>query len=226
MIDADDLQPLKVLGERLRQARLRARLSQAQFAKLLGVSKQTISSWETGNSPPMIANLLKASAVLSIEMSELFSDLSDDVRVRDFADKRIATAGSLLPMYGSEEECGAAIMDLGTGERPPSSNKYVATSMAYGPDDVAFTVTSRANEPKLKLGDECVLRVGKTPEPNQFVFAFVDNEFILRRYLPKDYNTHVGAILKAENPAFPPLVMKEGDRVLAVMAEFTSKNHD
>ena len=41
------------LAERVKQARLELRLSQRQFAKLVGVAQSTVSRWETGVDPPI-----------------------------------------------------------------------------------------------------------------------------------------------------------------------------
>jgi len=220
----DSQQPIKVLGERLRAAREAAGLSQTKLAKLLGVAKQTISAWEVGKQPPMITTILKISAVLGVDIRELFAGLSDDLSVKDFADQRISAAGSMLPLYGDEEQCGAAIMELDVRSDVPI--RSIATALVYGPKDVAYIVNSKANEPKLHLGDRVILRVGAAPEPEQFVFAVVQGEFVLRRYLPKEHKSSVGAILRAENKAFPDRLMDEKDQILGVMAEYSSANHD
>jgi DNA-binding XRE family transcriptional regulator len=39
---------IEELGERMRQARLRARLTQAEMAQRLGVTQPTVSNWEQG----------------------------------------------------------------------------------------------------------------------------------------------------------------------------------
>lgn len=43
------------LGDRLRKARKLARLSQDQMAEKMGVSRPTISSWETGKTQPKVS---------------------------------------------------------------------------------------------------------------------------------------------------------------------------
>lgn len=220
----DDVQQsaLKILAERIRIARVNAKLSQTELAKLLGVSKQTVSSWERGIAPPLITNLLKFAVLMGIDIRELLSGLSDDLAVHTFTDHRIGAVSSMLPLYSNEEECGAVIMDLEVIE----PKQFVATSQAHGKKDVSFTVTSKANEPKVYVGDRVDLRVGAEPDPGKFVFACVRGKFVLRRYLPKFSNTHIEAVLKAENPAFPQEVMGKDDRIIGVVAQFVSFNHD
>jgi transcriptional regulator with XRE-family HTH domain len=53
------------IGEQIRQARIRARLSQRELAEVLGVARTTVINWETGATPPTrhlaaIRSVLKA----------------------------------------------------------------------------------------------------------------------------------------------------------------------
>lgn len=47
------------------------KISQKQMSKELGVSKATMSSWETGKSLPNINQLYKISKILGVQMEEL-----------------------------------------------------------------------------------------------------------------------------------------------------------
>lgn len=226
MEDIGQNKSLRDLGKRVRQARMAAGLSQTQLSTLIGVAKQTISAWEGGKSPPMIPNLLKAAAVLRIDATELLSGLSEDLAIKEFAGRRLAASGGLLPLYGNEEECGAAMLKLTTQE----ARNFLPTSTTHGSKDAAFVVSSRANEPKFYMGDKITLRADddslKSIEPGKFVFAFADGRFVFRRYLPKTYGSPDGAKLEAVNPAFPPIFMKDGDKILGVMSVYISENHD
>lgn len=59
------------LGNNLFQARKRAGLSQEQVAEKLGVSRQTISKWETGESVPDIYQSKKLAKIYSLTLDEL-----------------------------------------------------------------------------------------------------------------------------------------------------------
>ncbi len=48
-------------GEKLYSLRTQAKISQLQLAEILGVSRQTVSKWETGNMLPEIDKLIKIS---------------------------------------------------------------------------------------------------------------------------------------------------------------------
>lgn len=60
-----------VLKNRLKEARAKQKLSQAQLAELVGVSRNTISSIETGQFNPTA----KLALVLCIALDEKFEDL-------------------------------------------------------------------------------------------------------------------------------------------------------
>lgn len=55
------------LGEVIREARLRAGLSQEQLGKKLGISDVAVSLWETGKTAPSGANTLRLIDVLGID---------------------------------------------------------------------------------------------------------------------------------------------------------------
>ncbi len=56
------------IGTKIRNARLNANLTQEQAAEFLGVSRQTISNWETEKTYPDIVSVVK--------MSDLYTSVS------------------------------------------------------------------------------------------------------------------------------------------------------
>lgn len=71
---------MDTIGSRIRQARNRKGLSQPQLAKLAGVSKGTVSMWETGVTKPKGENLMRLSSVLGMSPLSLVDGPSDDVK--------------------------------------------------------------------------------------------------------------------------------------------------
>jgi len=61
-------------GERLKQTRQQQHLTQATVADALHVSRQTISSWETGNSYPDIDSLLQLSDFYQLSLDTLLKE--------------------------------------------------------------------------------------------------------------------------------------------------------
>lgn len=59
------------LGENIREKRKELKLSQEYIAEQLGVSRQAVSKWETGQADPMAKNLVDLAQLFGITVSEL-----------------------------------------------------------------------------------------------------------------------------------------------------------
>jgi transcriptional regulator with XRE-family HTH domain len=80
---------LEALGERLRLARLRRRLTQAVVAARVGVSKQTLAKLEAGNASTSLATLVRLLGVLGLaqDLDRLASDDELGRRLQDIEQK-------------------------------------------------------------------------------------------------------------------------------------------
>ena len=67
------------LGEKIKERRKQAGLSQEQLAERLNVSRQAITKWETNKGIPDIANLIAISDEFGLSLDEL---IKDDVAVK------------------------------------------------------------------------------------------------------------------------------------------------
>lgn len=77
------------LPTRLRNARLRARLTQVDLAKQLRTTQGAISQWESGKTQPDLQNRIRLAEILKIPLAEILpeagqisDDLLTDPRVR------------------------------------------------------------------------------------------------------------------------------------------------
>ncbi len=62
------------IGIKIKNARLKARLTQEQVAEALGISRQTISNWETGKTYPDIISVVKLSDLYNISLDHLLKE--------------------------------------------------------------------------------------------------------------------------------------------------------
>ena len=62
------------LGEKLKEARKQAGLSQEQLSEKLGVSRSAIAKWETDNGIPDVDNLKALSKLLNVSIDYLLDD--------------------------------------------------------------------------------------------------------------------------------------------------------
>ena len=65
------------IGSKIKNARNRASLTQEQAAEALGVSRQTVSNWETGKSYPDIISVIKMSDLYSVSLDHLLKEEKD-----------------------------------------------------------------------------------------------------------------------------------------------------
>ena len=65
------------LGERLKEQRNKSGFSQEKVAELVGVSRQAVTKWETGQSAPSTANLITLSEIYGVSLGELISGVSE-----------------------------------------------------------------------------------------------------------------------------------------------------
>lgn len=68
MIDA------KFVAKCIKQARLDLKLTQEDFGKILGISKQSICSWEKGRNLPDIVNILRIVDISGKSFTQFFNE--------------------------------------------------------------------------------------------------------------------------------------------------------
>lgn len=64
---------VNMLGDRIREIRFAKKISQVELAKILGVTKQSVSNWENENIQPSIDMLSKIADALSVTTDYLLS---------------------------------------------------------------------------------------------------------------------------------------------------------
>lgn len=62
------------IGEKIYQLRKTANLSQEQFGEMLGVSRQSVSKWESNQSQPELQTIIEISKLFNISLDELLKD--------------------------------------------------------------------------------------------------------------------------------------------------------
>lgn len=63
------------LGEKLRENRVRCKMSQEFVAEAVGVSRQAVSKWENGISDPSTSNLIALAKLYGLSTEELLEGL-------------------------------------------------------------------------------------------------------------------------------------------------------
>jgi len=117
-------EPVVNLGARLREVRMRSKVSLRSVARQLGVSPSFVSQLETGKSQPSVATLYSLAQLLGVSIDDLFSadgvDGAVDAVGSDASDGTDA-AGGIAAIHADDAVPGA-----GAPERPPVSAAPVA----------------------------------------------------------------------------------------------------
>ena len=66
----------KTLAQALKDHRIRCKMTQEYVADALGVSRQAVSKWESGESEPTMANLSLLAKVYGVSLAQLLQDVS------------------------------------------------------------------------------------------------------------------------------------------------------
>lgn len=81
------------MGERIREARKSAKMTQSELATITGLSVNTISRYENGDRKPTLDIMLSIASALNITPFDFFKgatiDLSEDTHVKETIHKRI-----------------------------------------------------------------------------------------------------------------------------------------
>ncbi len=86
-----------MLGDKIREIRLARKISQVELAKILDVTKQSVSNWENENIQPSIEMLSKIADALNVSTDFLLS--RDDRRYLDvtgISEKSIQNLQSII----------------------------------------------------------------------------------------------------------------------------------
>lgn len=78
-----------IINESLKNIRLDNNLTQDDFAEKLGVTRQTVSSWENGKSYPVIENIIKISEIFNISLDNMLKEYQSHKKVNDSQIKTI-----------------------------------------------------------------------------------------------------------------------------------------
>lgn len=76
------------LGQKLFEMRKKAALSQEQVAEVLGVTRQTVSKWETDQTTPDFDKIIPISKLYNVSVNELFGEESKEEQINENIDNQ------------------------------------------------------------------------------------------------------------------------------------------
>lgn len=211
-----------MFGEILRDLRKSEGLSQAELAKILGVSKSTVGMYEQSKRSPHSDELLKNIARhfgVTIDYLKGYAPDSINIDFNSLGLRKVVV--KRLPMLG-KIACGKPVM---------CEQEYETVIDATGEINADFCVTAQGDSminARIMDGDIVFIREQSIVENGEIAVVIVnDEEVTLKRFYYYPESQRV--ILQAENPKYQPMVYEgeqlEHIRVLGRAVAFNSRIH-
>lgn len=156
------------MGQRIRDARLKAGLTQEDFAKAIGASQSAVANWETEENKPRRDLMLRIAKVLDTTPEQL--EFGSNLKPVDESDLRInEQEPSMAPVYASAEG-GNGEASLNKGdivEYRPKPLRYQSVKGLY-----AFYVVGDSMSPRIKRGEMIWVNPNREPSIGQEAVFF------------------------------------------------------
>lgn len=106
------------LGERIKECRKKAGLSQEKVAELVGISRQAVTKWETNQSAPSTENLFKLAEIFGTTVDMLMDEVSREEKCREEESREdegngTSTAEQVYALYRADREKAKAARRAG-----------------------------------------------------------------------------------------------------------------
>lgn len=124
------------LCENIRRLRRARGLSQEELAGRLGVSRQSVSLWEQGETNPTVENIYAMAEVLGVSFDELMASHTDGAESPLPAEDEPLTARSFDELMASAEEATAAPRPAASfSNTPPPTHEPTPAEPPHVPDE-------------------------------------------------------------------------------------------
>lgn len=188
-----------MIGDNIKYLRKRAKYSQEQIARKLGITQGSISSWETGRTTPDTKQLMTLAKIFDVSLDIFFSD--SPLRELDAINIR----RSSVPILGTIA-CGKQI----TPDTEPDGYADIPDGVHA---DFALRCKGDSMIPTFIDGDLVLIRQQPEVENGQIAAVSIDGETTLKHF----YRQSDGITLIAENAVFAPIyVPNSSDRQIII----------
>ncbi|EKQ1113548.1 helix-turn-helix transcriptional regulator [Morganella morganii] len=183
---------MKTMHDRIKQARLAKKMTQAELAEKVGVTPQSVQQWESVTEPKK-NRVVKIAEILGVEANWLLfgSDTRDGIPVKDFKPREVAEWDSSTPLDDDEVEVPyykSIELAAGNGCNGGSDNNGYklrfsrSTLRRYGisPKDVAsFPVHGESMSPVIPNGTTVFVNCGDKTIVDGGIY-FIEQDGLLR----------------------------------------------
>lgn len=194
----------------LKKLRESKKLSQAKFAKEIGVSQSTVGMWESGKNKPEFSTLLKIADYFNVTTDILTGTKAET-----------AKKATQIPVLG-HVQAGIpidAVQDILDYEE-------ITEEMAASGDYFALQVRGSSMEPRMREGDIVIIRQQADVENGDVAIVLVNGNDATIKKIGK---SNEGIMLVPTNPAFEPIfynnreIMELPVKILGKVVELRAK---
>lgn len=187
------------IGRNIRYLRERSQMSQADVAKLLGVTDKAVSTWENDKKIPRMGKIEKICSMFGVRKSEL---LEDDLTLSIPRNITPLSQMKKIPLVG-QIACGKPIL------AEENVTDYIDLPSHIRAD---FALTCKGDSmigAGIQDGDIVYIRKQEIVENGEIAAVIVneESEATLKRF----YRVENMVTLSAENPHFPPFVFQNDE---------------
>lgn len=208
----------KEIGQRIKQARKDAKLTQDELAAQLNVKKSRISAWERGIRRPLLEDIITIGNALSVEAAYLFC-LSDTT----FSDKYYTQLKEkLVPVIDNEEIINFKKILQADLFDNLKLYPHVLSEKQSGYAYFAIKITEKSMFPDLLIDDIVIIDPEREPEPGNFILihSHANNKSFIRKL--RQITQPDGTIIYhgiASNKDWPITILNEKDKILGVLIQ-------
>jgi len=196
----------RILAKRFRKLREKKGMTQTELGKLFNLSKQAISSYETGGSEPPSDALQSFADFFDVSVDYLLGRTDDPRPIEKIAEAWPVEKIVSVPVYG-EVRAG----------KPMFAHEEVLGYEFLSPEDVRggeyFFLKVKGDSminARICEGDFVLVRKQPFLENGRIGVILIGEEATIKRF----YKQENLAILKPENPAYEPIVVPLRDIVI------------
>jgi transcriptional regulator with XRE-family HTH domain len=154
------------LAKRLKEARLRAGLSQAELATLIGVSRGAVGQWESNKAEPSNANMRAASDALKVSVDWLANNRGE------------MSQAPIVPAMSADGEL------VESSKLPPDQAKVINAARSGKATEVWRITSSMMAGAGFRPGDLVVVDTTIQARAQHFVLAESNHVPIFRQWIP------------------------------------------
>lgn len=172
------------IGQRIKDARRRAGMTQEALGRRCGVSRAAIAQWENGTTQPSLAHLQRASDALGVWVSWITGE-GESEGVGPTRDQALPPRGRTVPVIDYVQ---AGNWGTVTDPYPPGRGMdMIVTEQSVSAETFALLVRGTSMETGFSEGDKIVVDPSVTPQPGDFVIAKLDGqeEATFKKYRPR-----------------------------------------